>query len=75
MESPTAPLDLTLGYLERSESRSPRSPSLLYHNGAIIGPMLLLTIHRKAYMASSMTLSGLERSSSRSPTILKAYIS
>ena len=35
MESPTAPLDLTLGDLERSKSRSPRFQSLISRSGAI----------------------------------------
>ncbi len=55
MESATAPLDLTLGDLERSKSRSPRFQSLISHYGAILGPMLLLTINRKPYGASPIT--------------------
>ncbi len=38
MESPTAPLDLTLSDLERSKSRSPRFQSLIAANGAKLGP-------------------------------------
>ena len=34
MERLTEPLDLTLGDLERSKSRSPRFQSLVSHNGA-----------------------------------------
>ncbi len=55
MGSPTASLDLNLSYLERSKSRSPRFQSLKSRNGAKLGPMLLLTINRKAHMASTMT--------------------
>ena len=71
MESPTAPLDLSLGDLERSKSRSPRFQSFISRNGAMLGPMLLLTINRKSYMVSPMTpwhlnLNDLERSKSRS---------
>ncbi len=50
MESATAPLDLTLGDLERSKSRSPRFQSLISRYGAKLGHMILLTINRKAYM-------------------------
>ncbi len=55
METPTAPLDLTLSDLKRSNSRSPRFQSLISRNGAKLGPMLLLTIKRKPYMVSPMT--------------------
>ena len=44
MESPTAPLDLTLGDFERSKSRSPRFQNVISRNGAILGPMILLTM-------------------------------
>ncbi len=54
MESPTVPLDLTLGDLERSKSRSPRFQSHIFRDEAMLGPMLLLTINRKPYMASQM---------------------
>ncbi len=51
MESPTAPLDLTLSKVERSKSRSPRIQSLisLYisRTGAKLSPMLLLIIKRE----------------------------
>ncbi len=75
MESPTAPLDLTLSKVERSKSRSPRIQSLisLYisRTGAKLSPMLLLIINRKPYMASTMTqlhlnLGDIERSKSKS---------
>ena len=60
IESPTAPLDLTLSDLERSKSRSPRFQSLISPNGAKkLGPALLLIINRKPYMASPMTPSHL----------------
>ncbi len=49
------PLLLTLSDLERSKSRSLRFQSLISHKGAKLGPMLLLTINRKPYMASLMT--------------------
>ena len=66
-----APSDLTLSDLERSNSRSIRFQSVISHKGAKSGPMLLLTINRKSYMASPMTpplmtLSNLERSKSSS---------
>ncbi len=69
MQSPTAPLDLTLSELERTTSMSPRFQSPLSRNGAKLSPMLLLIINKKAYMASPMTprhltLSDLERSRS-----------
>ena len=56
----------TLGDLERSKSKSLRFQSLISRKGAELGPMLLLTINRKPYMASPMTssiltLSDLER--------------
>ncbi len=59
-----SPLDLTL-------SRSLRFQSLISCIGAKLGPMWLLTIKRKVYMASPMTpwhltLSDIERSNSRS---------
>ena len=44
VESLTVPLDLTLNDLERSKSRSPRFQSLIFRNGAELGPMLLETI-------------------------------
>ncbi len=70
MESPTAPLNLTLSDLERSNSRSPRFWRLISRKGAQLSPMLLLHINRKPYMGSPMallhlTLSDLERSRSR----------
>ncbi len=77
MRSPSAPLDLTLSHLERSNSRSLEFWSLISHNG-YLGHVLLLNIHRKPYMASPMppshlTLSDLERSS-QGHYILKPYI-
>ncbi len=56
MESPTAQLDLTLSDLERSKSRSPTFQSLIFRNGAKLGPMLLLTINRKPYGESNNTM-------------------
>ncbi len=47
--------DLTLSDLERSKSRSLRFQSVISREGAKLGPMLLLTINRKPYMASPMT--------------------
>ena len=63
--------DLTLSDLERSNPRSIRFQCVISHKGAKIGPILLLTINRKPYMASLktpslLTLSDLERSKSRS---------
>ncbi len=52
-----APSDLTLSDLERSNSRSIRFQSVISRKGAKLGPMLILTINRKPYMASPMTLS------------------
>ena len=42
MERSTASLDLTLGDLGRSKSRSLRFQSLISRNGAKLGPMLLI---------------------------------
>ena len=58
-----------MGDLERSKSRSLRFQSLISRKGAELGPMLLLTIDRKPYMASRMissllNLSNPERSKS-----------
>ncbi len=50
----TSPL-LTLSNLEKSKSLG--FQSLIPRKGAELGPMLLLTVHRKPYMASSITLS------------------
>ncbi len=47
--------NLTLSDLERSISRSLGFRSLIFHKGAELGHMLLLNIHRKAYMRSPMT--------------------
>ncbi len=73
MGSPTAPLNLTLSDLERSNSRSPKFGSLITRKGAYLGHMLLLNINRnpKPYTGNPMTplhltLSDLERSKSRS---------
>ena len=65
------PSVLTLSDLERSKSRSLRFQSLISRKGAELGPMLLLPINRKPYMASLMTPSPLtfrelERSTSKS---------
>ena len=62
---------LFLSDLERSKSRPLRFRSLMSCKGSELGHMLLLTINRKAYMVSPMTLSHLtlsdfERSNSRS---------
>ena len=62
---------LTLNDLGRLKSRSPRFQSLISRNRAKVGPMLLLTINMKVYVASPITpwylaLSDLERSKSRS---------
>ncbi len=62
---------LTLIDLERSKSMSVRFQSLISHKGDELGPLLLLTINRKPYMASPMALSNLtltdiKRSKSRS---------
>ena len=54
MESPTAPLDLTLSDLDRSKTRSPKFQSRISRNGAKLGPMLLSTINRKPCMGSPM---------------------
>ncbi len=52
-----APSHSTLSDLERSKSRSLRFQSLISCKGAELGHMLLLNIHRKAYMGSPVTLS------------------
>ncbi len=62
---------LILSDVERSKSKSFRFQDVISRKGAELGPMLLLTINRKPYMASPMkslllTLSDLERSKSRS---------
>ncbi len=54
MESPTAPLDLTLSDHERSMSRSLWFQSLISHNGGELDTILLLNINRKAYIGSPM---------------------
>ncbi len=69
------PSDLTLSDLERSNSRSIRFQSVISRKGAKLGPMLLLTINRKPYMASPMTpshltFSDLERSKVKVTQIL-----
>ncbi len=66
MASPMTPSVLTFSDHERSKSRSLRFQSLISRRGVELGPMLLLTINRKPYMASLMTsslliLSDLER--------------
>ncbi len=71
MGNPTAPLDVTLSNLERSNSRSHIFRSHISGKGAQLGSMLLLNINRKPYMGSlialsHLTLSDLERSKSRS---------
>ncbi len=68
MGSRMAPSHLTLGDLERSNSRSPTFRSLISHKRAYLGPMLLLNSNRKPCMASLMppldlTLSNLESQS------------
>ena len=73
---PMTPSHFTLSDLERSMSRSLRLQSLISHNGAKSGPMLLLTIDRKPYMGSPMTpslltLSDLQRSKSMLPKFRK----
>ena len=50
-----APSDLTLSDLERSNSRSVRFQSVISRKGAKLGPMLLLIINTKPYVASPMT--------------------
>ncbi len=62
---------LTLSDLERSESRSLGFQSLISRKGVELGPMILLTINRKPYMASLITSSlwtliDLQRSKSKS---------
>ncbi len=57
--------------LEKSTPRSLRFQSLISRKGAELGPILILTINRKPYMASPMVLSNLtftdlQRSKSRS---------
>ncbi len=64
-------IPFNLERLERSKSRSVRFQSLISGKGAWLGPMLVLTINRKPYIASPMALSNLtltylERSKSRS---------
>ncbi len=49
------PSDFTLSDLERVNSRSIRFQSVISRKGAKLGPMLLLIINRKPYMASAMT--------------------
>ena len=70
MASPMSSLVLTLSDLERSTSRSLGFQCLISRKGAELGPMLLLIINRKPYMASPMTslltLSVPGRSKSRS---------
>ncbi len=71
MASPMTPSHLTLSDLERSKSRSLRFQSLISRKGAELGPVLLLSIYRKPYVASLLTpslltSSDLERSKSRS---------
>ena len=46
---------LTSSDLERSKSRSLGFHSLISRKGATLGPILLLTINRKPYMASPLT--------------------
>ncbi len=48
--SPTAPLDLTLGDLERSKSRPLRFQNRVCYTGAKIGHILLLNTYRKSYI-------------------------
>ena len=48
---------LSLSDLERSKSRPLRFQSLISRKGAELGPILLLIINRKPYMASPMTSS------------------
>ena len=72
MESPTAPLDLTLSVLERTNSRSITFRSLVSRKRAYLGPKLPLNTNRKPYVwnpmaALHLTLSDLERSNARSP--------
>ena len=71
MGNPMTLSNLTLSYLERSNSRSFRFQSLRSRKGAQLGPMLLLNNNTKPYMGSPITLSNLtlseiERSKSRS---------
>ncbi len=55
MVSPMTPSLLTLSDFERSNSRSLGFQDLISHKGAALGPMLLLTINKKSYMASRIT--------------------
>ncbi len=50
METPTAPLDLTLDDLERSNSKPLRFWSLISRKGRHLGNMLLLTVSSKIYL-------------------------
>ena len=73
MMSPMTSSHLTLGDLERSNSRS------LGFRRAELGHKLVLNINRKAYMASSiasshLTWSDLERSNSRSLRLPTPFI-
>ncbi len=54
MERLAASLDLALADLERSKSRLSRLPSIISGNAAKVGPISLLTINRRPYIASPM---------------------
>ncbi len=54
MESPTAPLDLTLSDLEMSNSRSLTFRNLISRKRAYLDPKLPLNTNRKPYMGSPM---------------------
>ncbi len=66
MASPISTSLLTLSDLERSKSRSLGFQRLISRKGAELGPILVLTINRKPYIASPitpslLTLSDLDR--------------
>ncbi len=55
MESPTAPLNLTLSDLVKVKVKVTQILKVISHNEVKLGPRLLLIINRKPYMASPMT--------------------
>ncbi len=79
MDSPTAPIHLTLSDIERLNSRSHIIQSVVSRKRAKLGHMLLINHKKKPYMGSPMTpwhltLSDLERSKSRSLRFKGLYV-
>ena len=70
-----APSLLTFSDLERSKSRSLRFQTLISRKGAELGPMLLLTINRKPYMASPsiFKIKGRQKSEMHSMTQIELH--